>query len=207
MSPLDLARKWVQGKGMQGQHRKETCADWQRKRASVQTTSAVHGDWTVCSPGARGLRPREKRGVQRISISFISRALILLAIIAARLSYSQGSEGDHNFPLVFVHWPEEGHTFGSGSGILCSYTTRNFDCPREGHIGVLINGIPIGNYTPASMDFEVCVYVGACMHVHLRESERVEFRGFVRARACVWYLADGGSLQAQKFGWTKLSGR
>ena len=48
----------------------------------------------------------------------------------------------------------QGHTFRSGSGIVGAFASYNFDCPKEGHIELTINGKQAGNYTPEAMDFE-----------------------------------------------------
>jgi hypothetical protein len=85
--------------------------------------------------------------------------LRILSVITATAGWIQCSEEETASskitPLVVLHWPEQEHVFRSGTNIVCAYTTRGFDPPRDGHVELLINRVSVGNYTPPSQDFEV----------------------------------------------------
>lgn len=85
----------------------------------------------------------------------VLRIFFLAAAMAFFVECEENASTDKMASVVVVHWPEEGHVFRSGSRIICAYTTRGFDPPREGHVQLLMNGVSVANYTPPSQDFQV----------------------------------------------------
>ena len=57
-------------------------------------------------------------------------------------------------PRIVLLWPEEGHTFRNGTGVIAALVTTNFDTPRQGSIELLLNGATAASFSPEAVDGE-----------------------------------------------------